>query len=269
MANKSKNSKGVNGKPKEIDWEAKLKSDDYLEKALNATSKVQVLKYTKKALELDNENIDAMSLVAETIDNSIKRLEKYDEVLEKAKNILIRDNIYVEENIGDFYFILETRPYMRLLYKKILLLQVLGRYTDLIDIAEEALKLCENDNLGVRYTLIVAYTALEKFSSCEKLYKKYKGDTAFMLFPMAIMYYRKGDYKKSKKFIKELYEANPYIIDAFMDEDGLEMDEDEEIEYYSIGSPEEARLALENSLVLLMSTPSFIEFFMEVVQEIE
>ena len=83
---------------------------------------------------------------------------------------------------------------------------------DFIKECEEILNLCESDNVGIRYTLIGLYCTLEKFEECEKLYKKFKEYSAFMFFPMAIMYFKKGDYKKSKKFLKDVQEANPYII---------------------------------------------------------
>lgn len=73
--------------------------------------------------------------------------------------------MFEQENIGHFWGMIETRPYMRARNRKITILMDLGRYT-------EAIK------------------------ECEKLYKKFNEYSAFMLFPMAIMYFKKGDYKK-------------------------------------------------------------------------
>ena len=39
----------------------------------------------------------------------------------------------------------------------------------------------------------------EKFEECEKLYNNYSDDSTFMLFPLSVMYYKKGDYKKPHK----------------------------------------------------------------------
>ena len=50
----------------------------------------------------------------------------------------------------------------------------LGRYTEAIQQGEEMLKLCENDNQGIRYLIMGLYAVLEKFEECEKIYKKYK-----------------------------------------------------------------------------------------------
>ena len=56
----------------------------------------------------------------------------------------------------------------------------------------DRLKLCESDNLGIRYLMIGLYTVLEKFDKAEELYNKYSYDSSFMLFPLSIMYYKKG-----------------------------------------------------------------------------
>jgi len=55
-------------------------------------------------------------------------------------------------------------------------------------------------------------TVLEKFEECENIYNKYSDDSTFMLFPLSIMYYKKGDYRKSKKILKSIKENNEYIL---------------------------------------------------------
>ena len=72
---------------------------------------------------------------------------------------------------------------------------------------------------------------------CEKLYKKFNEYSAFMLFPMAIMYFKKGDYKKSKKFLKDVQEANPYII-KILKNDMAMIGNSEDIEYTSLDTRE-------------------------------
>ena len=172
---------------------------------------------------------------------------------------LEKDNMFDKENIGHFWEMIETRPYMRARNRKLTILMDLGRYTDAIKECEEMLNLCESDNLGIRYTLIGLYCTLEKFEECEKLYKKFNEYSAFMLFPMAIMYFKKGDYKKSKKFLKDVQEANPYIIKILKNDIAM-IDNSEDIEYYAPGSKEEASIIITDLFYLLGSVPSFITF---------
>lgn len=167
--------------------------------------------------------------------------------------------MFEQENIGHFWGILETRPYMRARARKITILIDLGRYTEASKECEELLTLCENDNLGIRYTLIGLYCVLEKFEECENLYKKFNEYSAFMLFTMAIMHFKKGEYKKSKKFLKDVQDVNLYIIKILKNEITM-LDNAENIEYYAPGSIEEASIIVTDLLYLLGSVPSFIAF---------
>jgi len=180
-------------------------------------------------------------------------------IIEKATKILEKDNMFDKENIGHFWGIIETRPYMRARNRKITILVDLGRYTDAIKECEEMLNLCESDNLGIRYTLIGLYCTLEEFEKGEKLYKKFNEYSAFMLFPMSVMYFKKGDYKKSDKFLKDVQKANPYIIKILKNDIAM-IGNSEDIEYYAPGSKEEASIIITDLLYLLGSVPAFITF---------
>ena len=237
----------------------KFKSDELLEEALNATSKNKALKLAKQALEIYPDNIDAENLIVEFEENPIKKLKKYDSIIEKATKLLEEQNMFDKENIGDFWLILETRPYMRARHNKIVTLLELGRYSEAIRECEELLKLCNSDNTGIRYILIGLYCILEKFEDCEKLFKKFNDNSAFMLFPMAIMYFKKGDYKKTKQYLRKTEEQNEFVIDFLLNENGAFLKE-QMVDYYSYGSEEEAFLVIHDLMYLLGSVPSFIVF---------
>ena len=240
----------------------KFESDDLLEEAYYASSKTKAIRLAKKALEIYPDNIDAECFIANFEENQIKKLKKYEVIIEKATEILKKDDMFNEENIGYFWGMVETRPYMRARNHKITILMDLGRYSEAVEECEDMLKLCENDNLGIRYTLIGLYCLLERFDECKKLYDMFKEYSAFMLFPMAIMYYKMGDYKKAKKFIRETKQINEYIYKILTNETGI-INNSEEIEYYAPGSIEEASIIINDLLYLLGSVPSFI-IFMEI-----
>ena len=249
----------LNNNEIEFDDDPKFQSDDLLEEAYNTSSKIKAIKLAKQALEINPENIDAECFIADFEENQIKKLNKMETIIEKATQILEKDNMFDKENIGHFWGMIETRPYMRARNRKLTILIDLGRYTDAIKECEELLDLCESDNLGIRYTLIGLYCILEKFEECEKLYEKFNEYSSFMLFPMAIMYFKKGDYKKSRKLLKNVQEANPYIIKILKNDIAMIADSDD-IEYYAPGSKEEAIIIINDLLYLLGSVPSFITF---------
>ena len=249
----------LNNNEIKFDDNPKFQSDDLLEEAYNTPSKTKAIKLAKQALEINPENIDAKCFIAEFEENQIKKLSKMEDIIEKSTKLLEKDNMFDKENIGHFWGMIETRPYMRARSMKLNILMNLGRYTDAIKECEEMLKLCESDNLGIRYTLIGLYCTLEKFEECEKLYKKFNEYSAAMLFPMAIMYFRKGDYKKSKKFLRDVQEVNPYIIKILKNDIDM-IDNLEDIEYYAPGSKEEASIIITDLFYLLESVPFFIRF---------
>lgn len=139
----------------------------------------------------------------------------------------------------------------------------LGRYTNAIKQGEELLELNESDNQGIRYMLMGLYTILERFEDAEKLYKKYSEGSAFMLLPLAIMYYKKGDYNKSKKILKKLKESNEFVIDFLTGARKLtkaKINKFEAEEAFDLRSEAEAYFVIKDYGYLLASVPSFSEF---------
>lgn len=235
-----------------------FKSNDLLDEALECTSKSKAIKLAKQALEIYPDNIDAENLIVEFEEDPIKKIKKYDYIVEKAIKILEKKNMFNSENIGDFWLIVETRPYIRARHNRLITMLELGRYTEAIKECEELLKLCNSDNIGIRYILIGLYCVLEKFDECEKLYKRFNEASAFMTFPMAIMYFKKGDYKKAKQYLNKTEEQNGFVLDFLLDE---------RYEFfgmgngcYTYGSEEEAFYVLHDLTYLLGSVPSFPAF---------
>ena len=238
-------------------------SDDLLFEAYEEPVKTKAIKLAKQALELNPNNIDAENFITKYESNAIKRLKKYEETLNKEKTNLEKEDFFNEENIGIFWGLIETRPYMRTKHSYMLTLMELGRYTEAIKQGEELLELCENDNLGIRYLIMGLYTILEKFDKAEEVYNKYPEDSTFMLFPLSIMYYKKGDYRKCKKVLNQLQENNEYLLKYLTERKKFTKNKIEDIEIngtYSYGSEEEVYFVIKDNKYLLGTVPTFIEF---------
>lgn len=89
------------------------KSDDLLFEAYDEPVKTKAIKLAKQALELNPNNIDAENFITKHETNTIKRLNKYEETLNKEKANLEKENLFNEKNVGIFWGLIETRPYMR------------------------------------------------------------------------------------------------------------------------------------------------------------
>lgn len=201
----------------EIEYEATIldKAYELLEKAENAKSKTQAIKYAKEAYLMCPDCFDAILFQVHLEDNPLKRLKLLEEGLEFEKNRLENESYFEKDNTGHFYGIFETRPYIRGLYAKADYLILDGKVKQARDVCKEILRLNENDNTGARYLLMAIYAYLEEEKDMLALYKKYPEEELEMLFPLFILYYKLGNDKKSKEFLDRINDANPNFIKFF------------------------------------------------------
>jgi len=197
---------------------------DFLDMAYEAESEQDALKYAKKALQLDKNCLDAEVMIVELIATDIEDLKlKYEKLITKTENYLKGADIMIDENIGHFWGIVETRPYMRLRYSYVNLLIDQGKFKMAIKECEELLVLSENDNLGARYKLFSLYAFLEDEVNVSKLYKRYKEEpSSQMLLAVIALYYKLDNYKKAESYLKKLCAINKEVAEVFGDVEGMD-----------------------------------------------
>ena len=83
-------------------------SDDLLFEAYDEPVKSKAIKLAKQALEINPDNIDAENFITKFETNTIKKLDKYKETLDKEQSNLEKENIFNKENIGIFWGLMET-----------------------------------------------------------------------------------------------------------------------------------------------------------------
>lgn len=190
---------------------------DYLELADSAETKSEAKSFVKKALELEPDNIDALVMMAQLSTTSVETLlKKYEKIIDDAKKQLTADGFFDKKNIGAFWDIFETRPYMRARYEYISLLTDCLMMTKAMTECENMLKLCENDNLGVRYKLMHIYAYFEDEEKAIKLFKKFEEEeSAMFLLPLSALYYKLGKLKKSLDYLKKLNQKNRDTYEFF------------------------------------------------------
>lgn len=149
-------------------------ADEYLELAEEATTKAAAEKYIKKALELEPDNLDAVSASLDLIDDStVEYYQKLSEAIKNGTKQMEKKGLMDEDSIGAYWGILETRPYMRLLSRYAEYLVDNGMMTLAAQEYEEMIRLCETDNLGARFQLMHIYAYLEREEPALELHKKY------------------------------------------------------------------------------------------------
>lgn len=246
-----------------IEYENTPLDDAYemLEKAENAKSKSQAIKYAKEAYKISPACFDAILFQASLEDDLDKIWELLDTGLKKEEERLKSEGFFDKENIGIFYGLFETRPYIRGLYHKVQFLTVEGKIKQARDVCREVLRLNNNDNTGIRYLLMAIYAFLEDENEMLKLYKKYKEEHLEMLFPLFVLYYKKGDDKKALEYLERINKANPNFIKYFK---GNIKEEKGVLDgYYSKGGSSEVFTCFDACEFLLDTVPALGHYILE------
>ncbi len=258
--------------PGPVTEETAESSDDYLELAYDAESMKDALKYAKKALELDPYNFDAESMVLDLKARDITKLVRdFAKAVQRATKHMKEEGYFEEEYIGEFWGVLETRPYMRLRGKYAHLLTDCGMIGQAREECKELLRLCEGDNLGIRYLLMHIYAYFEDEESALALHKQFGCyDETEMLLPLSILYYKKGDYAKASKYLKKLNRSNKDLKLFLKTVLGMEDElfEGFEIEgAYRPGSIEEFMMELRDNGFLFVNADPYMEWALQQVKK--
>lgn len=178
---------------------------DLLELAESAKTKKERLAYIDKALVLEPGNLDALIMRA---DIQAKELDQFYELLQpilQEGERQLREAGCFENDMGDFWLVYETRPYMRVREQNFSALIELGKMKRAIQEGEELLKLCTNDNLGIRYRLMHLYAYTEDSEGAARLHARYDDhEETQMLLPRCVLYYKLGDQQRAADFLFRL-----------------------------------------------------------------
>lgn len=244
----------------EIKYENTILDDAYelLEKASHTKSKKQAMKLAKEAYNMCPGCFDAILLQVELEDDVLKRDTILDEGLEREKERLEEEGYFEKENIGHFYGIFETRPYIRGLNLKAMNLANYGKIKFARDMCKEILRLNNNDNMGARYLLMALYAYLEDEKEMLKLYKKYPEENLEMLFPLFALYYKLDDTKKAKDYLQKINRCNSHFVKLF--KGNLEADEDVLEGYYQPGGVSEVHMYFQTFAFLIFTMPTLNHF---------
>ncbi len=247
----------------EIEYKNTPLDDAYeiLEEAQNARNKKEAIKLAKKAYEKSPECFDAILFQCDLEENGIKKMKLLGDGLETEKNRLTKEKYFDKKNIGHFYGIFETRPYIRGLVVKAEYLLEEGKLRQAESICREVLRLNENDNMGARYLLMAIFATLEEENDMLKLYKKYPEETLEMLFPLFALYYKIGNDNKAKEYLNRVNKCNSNFVKLF--NGSIRKNDKVTPGYYSRGDSSEIFMYLERYGYLLITMPRLHEYVIE------
>ncbi|MGI6096349.1 MAG: hypothetical protein ACOYBL_13235, partial [Lachnospiraceae bacterium] len=192
----------------------------------------------EKAKALDPRNLDVlMQLLLLEKKQFWEYIPEVQKMLALGKEDLKQRKLY-RESMGDFYMVLETRPYMRVMHFYLELLAGCGMVQQAIAAAKEMLKLNKNDNLGIRFYLMALYVYSEDEFNARKLIRTFKDEEDSCLFtmPMALLKFRQGKWDEAKailKKVKEQYKGfQTFLRDAVKGRDAFYEEDEEMMDMY-------------------------------------
>jgi tetratricopeptide (TPR) repeat protein len=223
--------------------EARYEAQELAFDAMEAETEAEALKLAKRALRKDPDCVDAL-VVQGGIESESPR--KMIEALQKAvaageRSLGAR---FFKENKGDFWGLIETRPYMRALEQLAALLRAEGINLEAIKHYEKMLALNPNDNQGARDPLLGLYLATDNLEGARKLLRDYEEDSmATFAWGRVLERFLSGDLPGAASALKIARKGNRFVELYLSWQKALPK---QMPEMYSMGSDEEAVILLDN-----------------------
>ena len=199
-----------NSIPERITEETAKTADDFVALAEESENDASTLKYAKKALKLDPDNLDAERIVLLfSARDVVDLLRRFEQAIARGNDLMKKWGYDGEDSIGHYWGIWQTRPYMRLRDAYMQNLVQGGMYSRAAEECCDMLHLCEMDNLGTRYTLMHLYAMLEREEEALALMKKFEeNQETQLLLPLTVLYYKRRDLTSAEKYLRQMEKTN-------------------------------------------------------------
>jgi len=190
-----------------------------------------------QALKIDPNCVDALHILSqlgsendeELIDNLRRTVERGEKGLGKK---------FFKENVGYFWGLIETRPYMRVRAQLAQLLYEAEKMDEAIEHYEELLRLNPGDNQGLRYSLLGCYLEQGNLTGAERLFSEFEDEGSAMFAWARVLAAVLAENKKEAiKALKAARDTNKHV-EAFLT--GRKKLPAEGPTYYGFGDPNEA-----------------------------
>jgi tetratricopeptide (TPR) repeat protein len=180
--------------------------------AWEAPTRQRAVALAKKALSISPDCADAYSFLAEQTAKSMEEaIDLYTKGVEAGERA-IGKQAFVED-VGHFWGLLETRPYMRARVGLSECLWVVGRREEAVTHFQDLLRLNPNDNQGIRDLLMPRLIELDRDKDAEKLFKQFDDDgMATWMYSRALLDFRKhGESPRADASLKAALAENKFV----------------------------------------------------------
>jgi tetratricopeptide (TPR) repeat protein len=237
------------------------RAQDLVYKAFEARDPAKRAKLARQALEISPDCADAYTLLAEQARSRKEALELFEKAVAAGERALGPD--VFRDEVGHFWGLIETRPYMRAREALASTLWTVGRRDEAVGHLQELLRLNPNDNQGVRYTLAGWLLAEGRDDELRQLLERYDEESANIAYTKALLAFRRhGDTPEARDLLRAARSANKHVPAYLLGERPMPLDQPG---YYSPGEPNEAILYAGSALRGWRETPGAIAWLKEQV----
>jgi len=214
-------------------------AQDLMYRAWETADQRQRVALANEALSRSPLCADAYVLLAEeTAKTPAEAIELYRKGVEAGEKAL--GPAAFQDDVGHFWGLLETRPYMRARGGLAQALWDAGRHDEALEHYRELLRLNPNDNQGNRYLLAGCLLALDRDADLTALLNAYgQESTAEWSYTWALIAYRRdGDSVEARSLLEKATTANSHVASYLLGRKKLPR---KPVPYITMGGEDEAQ----------------------------
>ena len=187
-------------------------AQELIDRAWEEEDEAERMRLVLRALARSPDHADGYVLLAQQVDGDLVAVRELYERGVAAGERALGTSIFARE-VGSFWGLIQTRPYMRARHGLALTLWKLGEQTEAIAHLQEMLRLNPHDNQGVRYNLTVWLFETGAGDELERLFGAYRDDaSAEWAYTRALWTFRlQGASRHAAHLVREAYRWNPHV----------------------------------------------------------
>ncbi|MBA2542149.1 MAG: tetratricopeptide repeat protein [Deltaproteobacteria bacterium] len=202
---------GRNGGRRGAKQDAGYQAQQLIYQAFESRDPRRRVELAKQALEISPDCADAYVLLAEMTRDLTEATELNRKAVEAGERALGAKTF--AEDVGHFWGLLETRPYMRARLAFAQCLWESGKRDEAIENYRGMLLLNPSDNQGIRYILAACLLDVGRDDQVAELIDTYKDDAsaAWAYASALIAFRRQGDSEDARQLLAEARNTNPHV----------------------------------------------------------
>jgi tetratricopeptide (TPR) repeat protein len=234
-----------------------VRAQDLMYQAFDEADPKRRIQLAQKALALSEDCADAYVLLGEHAGSHKEALDLFQRGVAAGERALGPKAFH--EDVGYFWGVLESRPYMRARERLAHALWSAGRRDEAVAHLQDMLRLNPNDNQGLRYTLAGFLLFLGRDGDVANLLKQYSDEgSATWAYNHALLAFRRhGDSAEARQLFKTAVKANKHVVPYLLSE---KMPPADSPSYYSPGDESEAVMYVELCLAPWKDTAGAIDW---------